>query len=314
MGLTNFPNGIFATPNIGGGNDYAGWWLGKKSWYVDDDRGSDGNVGNTPQKALKTIQKAINLSGAGDTIYLKPREVPTGTYSAHGYYTGTNIIANNQQGLAIIGTGRGGRGWGSNVQCAIEPDSASTDVTILVQSPCVSIENVMIKCVTSAAGAISANSNTNEAWGLTVSNCTFKDFKAVGQAVGTIDLHTIHWSTIQHCTFRESGVAINLASTYAITRGNVVRDCTFMGVVGEWSNDIRIGDCKSLEIDNCRFLHAVPTGGAPNKYIVPVGTTASGLVSNCYFGVDTVTIGDVLTIVDALSHAHCFGEGLTAMS
>lgn len=309
MGITNLKNGIYATPNLGGGgNDYASWF-GRTTWYVDDEDGLDTNPGIEPTKALKTIQKAIDKAGPSDTIYLKPREVPTGTYSAHGYYTGTNIIANDQQGLAIIGTGRGGRGWGSNVQCAIEPDSGSTDVTILVQSPCVSIENVMVKCVTNAAGGIAANSNTNEAWGLTVSNCTFKDFKAVGQAIGTIELHTIHWSTIQHCTFRESGTAINFASTYAITRGNVVRDCTFMGVASEWSNDIRIGDCKSLEIDNCRFLHAVPTGGAPNKYVVPVGTTASGLVSNCFFAVDTATVGDCITIVDALSNSHCWGEG-----
>ncbi len=288
-------NGMFGTP-----------------WFVDDDNGSDGSVGRNPNAGFKTIQKAIDMAGANDTIYLKPREVgglAYPGYSAHGYYSGTNVIAADQQGLAIIGTGSGDRGWGSNVQCAIEPDIGSTDVAILVQSPCVSIENVMVKCLTGANGAIRAVQDTAEAWGLTISNCSFKDFKATGLAIGTIDLHTIHWATIQHSIFREAGCAINFASTYALVKYPVVRDCTFTGVASEWSNDIRIGDVKSLEIDNCRFLHAVPTGGAPSKYVVPVGSTASGLVSNCFFAVDTATIGDVMTIVDALSNSHCYGEG-----
>jgi len=284
MPLTNFPNGINATPNLGGDSGAYDGRRGKNVWYVDDDDGgSDDDTGKNTTKGFKTIQKAINVAGAGDTIYLKPREITIGTNSSHGYYTGTNIIAADQQGLAIIGTGRGGRGIGMGVQCMIEPDSGSTDVSILVQSPGVSIENLGVKCVTGASGGIAATSATNEAYGLTVSNCFFKDFKATATAIGTINLRTIHWATIQHCIFREAGVAIHHQSDQAAVQGIVIRDCDFIGAAATWMSDIRIGDCKNLVIDNCRFQHALPSGGAPNVYVSMVGTSGTGMVSNCNF-------------------------------
>ncbi len=307
MTITAYPNGVSSFGGVVGPPNYAGWW-GTNVWFVDDDAGSDGNSGKDPAKAFKTIQKAIDLAGQQDTIFLKPRDISLTAHSSHGYYTGTNIIPTSQQGLAIIGTGRGGRGIGANVQCAVEPDSGSTDATFTVRSPGVSFENMMIKCVTDAGGAIAANVNTAQAYGLTVSNCFFKDFKTTGEAVGTISLYTIHWATIQHCIFREASQAIDVNSAYASVEGTVIRDCDFIGAASTWDADIRVGDCKKLVIDNCRFQHAVGTGGQQNIYINMVGTTGTGMVSNCTFSGTSETITAFATLKGTVLLSNCRGS------
>lgn len=44
--------------------------------YVDNERGDDAADGLSPEKALKSIAKAIELAEAGDTIHLKPSKSP----------------------------------------------------------------------------------------------------------------------------------------------------------------------------------------------------------------------------------------------
>lgn len=310
MAITKYPNGVSSFGGVVGPPNYAGWW-GKNVWFVNDDAGSDEHKGNDPEKALKTIQKAIDLAGPHDTIFLKPRKIAAAAYNTHGYYTGTNVIAADQQGLAIIGTGRGGRGIGMSVQCMIEPDSGSTDITMLVQSPGVSIENVGLKCVEDADGAISAYSVTNQAYGLTVSNCFFKDYKSISVLTGTIQLGTIHWATIQHCLFKEAGVAIHLLADQATIETTTIRDCDFVGAASTWSEDIRIGNVKNLTITDCRFAHAQPSGGphGANLYIDMVGTVGSGMVSNCTFAHNSDTLSDFMVLQGSVLNAHCWGNG-----
>lgn len=315
MGYTHYPNGItsMGMPIVGGAH-YAGMW-GNDIWFVDDDNGLDTNKGDLPTAGFKTIQKAITKAGPQDTIYLKAREVGGQAYpgySAHGYFTGTNIIPKDRQGLAIIGTGRGGGSIGMSLQCMIEPDSGTTDVGITVKSPGVSIENLGIKALAGSTGAIYANRGDGsdaQAWGLTVSNCFFKDFQTTISAKGTIHLDTIHWVTIQHCTFREAGIAINLLSQHTGIKEPIIRDCTFTGIASEWSSDIRLGDVKGIEIDNCRFLHAPPSGGDNVVgYIDVVGAAVSGLISNCYFSYAGTSLAATITLADVLVQAHCWGD------
>ncbi len=309
--MSTFPDMLrqFGGAPVGGG--YHGWW-GRDIWFVDDDSGSDGNSGQKPEKAFKTIQKAINSASLQDTIYLKPREIGGAAYpgySAHGYYTGTLSVPQGKAGLSIIGTGKG-VGIGSKVQVMIEPASGSTDSTLTVASPAFTIENCGLKAVTSATGAIVADrgaSVTTSAYGLTVSNCFFKDFKATGGSTGTINLISTHWSTIQHCIFREAGMAINLSSGLVKINGPVIRDCTFTGVASDWSVDIRVGDVKGIEIDSCRFLHATPTGGR-NIYIDNVGTAVSGIMSNLYFADTSATASNYFNIPDAIEYAGCWAN------
>ena len=254
MGYTNFPNGLtsFGVPLPAGGSFYAGWW-GTDIWYVDDENGSDtANTGKEPEDAFKTLQKAITSAGMHDTIFMKPREIETGaTHSAHGYYTGTNIIPADRTGLAIIGTGRG-IGLGSSVQCMIEPDASSGDEAITVRSVGVTIENVGVKAISSSNGGIFASLADGNAYGLTISNCFFKDYISDDGLHGSIDLDTIHWTTIQHCYFTQGGIGINHSSAITYVSNPVIKDCDFTGAAAKWEQDIYMQGTKEMVIDNCR--------------------------------------------------------------
>ena len=306
MSLTHFPNGITSFGGPVTANNFAGWW-GKDVYFVDDENGSDDNDGKSPTIAKATIQSAITASSIGDTIFLKPREIDTSIHSSHGYFTGTNIIPTGKTGLAIIGTGRG-IGIGSAVDCMIEPDASSTDTTITVQSPSVTIENVGIKAVASGSGAIYASASVAQAYGLTVSNCFFKDFLGASSSVGSIHLVTTHWTTIQHCYFKECGVAIHHNSAVAAVRNIVIKDCDFVGAAGDWGQDIRLGDVIEMVIDSCRFAHAQPTAGTRKMYIDMLGTGGTGMISNCRFGVAATTQATVANLKGTVLMSDAFGS------
>ena len=309
MGFTNFPNGAATMGRPIGASHYAGWW-GKDVWFVDDDGGSDTNDGKSPTKALKLIQTAVTRASYHDTIFLKPREIDETTHSDHGYYTGTVLIPTAKTGLAIIGTGRG-IGIGSAVQCMIEPAAGYTGGTITVQSPAVSIENVGVKAILGGTGAIYASVSTAQAYGLTVSNCFFKDYLGATSSVGSIHLVTTHWTTIQHCYFKEAGVAIHHNSAVAEVRYPIIRDCDFVGLPATWGQDIRLGAMDGLLIDNCRFNHAQPTAGARKVYIDCLDATATGMISNCTFAVDSAEITTLCNLGGTILNSNCFGADTT---
>jgi hypothetical protein len=44
-------------------------------------------------------------------------------------------------------------------------------------------------------------------------------------------------------------------------------------------------------------MHALPTGGSPNVYIVMVGTAGTGIISNCNISAASETIATNFTLV-----------------
>lgn len=93
MPLTHFPNGLssFGIPQIGS-NTYSVPGGNGAVWFVDAVNGSDGNSGQSPSEALKTIGKAHSLAGngTGDTIYVYP-----------GSYTENVVISKDY--ISLIG-------------------------------------------------------------------------------------------------------------------------------------------------------------------------------------------------------------------
>jgi len=68
MSLTNFPNGItsFGVPVFGSGSVFG------NTYFVDKTNGSDGDTGKEPERAFKTITKAVSVAGDNDTIIVAP--------------------------------------------------------------------------------------------------------------------------------------------------------------------------------------------------------------------------------------------------
>ena len=313
MTITEYPNGVssFGAPVMN--NKYAGWW-GNNIWFVDDIDGNIGNSGKTPTNAKKTIQQAINLAGPQDTIFVRPRNVTVGAYSGHGYITNvTSNIATGaaMQGLSIVGT-HSGLGIGANSQCALAPVAGLTPATVLVESPCVTIENFLIKTVTGqTGGAIGAVDSTNRSWGLTVNNCSFKNFITydTATAIGAIMLDNNHWTTIDNCTFRECYVGVNFGSSGGVIEGLYMNNCDFHGAAAKWDADIYMGDVKNIRITNCRFNHALPAVPAGEKlhYIVMAGTNGTGIICDCYFSLDSANVAANMTLAGTVLPAHCYG-------
>ena len=75
MTLTNFPDGIFATPNLGsnGRDAFAGTSpTGVQNiFYVDNTQGNDENDGLSPKSPRATIQSAVTSCGVNGVIYVK---------------------------------------------------------------------------------------------------------------------------------------------------------------------------------------------------------------------------------------------------
>lgn len=95
MGLTHFPNGISSMGVPMMGNAGHNICLGK-IWFVNGTSGSDGNNGELPTQAFKTIQKAITTqiaqtSSLGDIIYV-----------AAGNYLGEELSGNLTK-VSIVG-------------------------------------------------------------------------------------------------------------------------------------------------------------------------------------------------------------------
>lgn len=66
MAFTNFPNGVssMGVPVFGANQAVFG-----ASWFVDTERGSDGNSGKSTTKAFLTMSKALTTANTGDTVY-----------------------------------------------------------------------------------------------------------------------------------------------------------------------------------------------------------------------------------------------------
>ena len=106
MGLTRFPHGIMATPNLGGGG-YGGGSIFGKALFVNTATGNDGNVGNDIDKPKKTIQSAVSNAETNDTIYIAP-----------GVYTENVVTQDDRYARNVTVIGEGGAslpGWDGGV-------------------------------------------------------------------------------------------------------------------------------------------------------------------------------------------------------
>lgn len=102
MGLTHFPHGILATPNIGAGMVTQG-----SIYFVKPSSGSDGNIGTSPDTAFKTLAKALSAATANqnDVIYMFAES--NSAASCTDYQSTT--LDWNKDGVHLIGVNAGQR-------------------------------------------------------------------------------------------------------------------------------------------------------------------------------------------------------------
>jgi hypothetical protein len=283
MGLTNYPNGIFATPNVGG-EDFAGWF-GTDVFYVDGDDGNDDNDGSMSHP-FKTIQNGINSASSQDTIYIRVK-APDADASEPGTYVEDLSIPYGKHGLKLIGASQNYGVWGGP-----KIKNASATDLLDIKASNVHIANLQFNC-TRNSGTLGIHLDGNSG------------YTTAAGSVGTV---------IQNCMFKNSSAsygAINITGGY----GSVIRDCSFYNAVrGVWISSGTL-PCNNHRIINCDFLSN--NGAAIAEHIViAAGLHVDWTIRDCTFGLATnpIEIGDNTTGVIANCYFNNGSSGMTAAS
>lgn len=290
--LTNFPNGIFATPNLGG--NVLGMFSGTNTWFVDGDYGSDANSGTSPDEAMKTIQAAVTKAAAdGGIVYIKTMDMAAGATDPSNYAEAVTIPAGSSK-MALIGIGNG------RVQCGlpqIKPGGAAHTWAITVNAPGCLIANLGING-NSAAGApinggVLLNSNgatgTISATGTTITNCHFKN--CAGTTV--TDCRTggaIDWTANGDCwqvlikgnRFYKNVCDICLKGTSnSVPQDVVIQDNIFSGPTASVDTNVYIAGGSGMTgviVDNNTFGALGTLGSAVVKRLISA-TGCTGIFS-----------------------------------
>ena len=317
--LTNFPNGILATPNLGGGNEYAGLF-GTGVLFVDGVLGGDGNDGSS-EAPLATIQKAINNSSAYGTIYVRPK------YPLQGVNQGQpNVYAENLTipitltGLKIIGVADARDPYFGP---KIKPANTAANV-ITVNASGVVLENLCImNQPLSTAGVFLSwmGSTYNQtptvdashvlyagSCGAQIRNCEFREGTTMATGGASIVIRGGYQSTIEGCTFiaGANAQAIQYGDDISPSRGHKIINCDFMDYNGAVAtNYITFGTGlhAGCLVKNSTF------GKATN--FITVKTGATGIIANCQFDDLVATLanstGKVTVPIGTMSVVGCTG-------
>lgn len=312
MGGYNFGSGVptwNGVPMIGISSPgiIPGLWS-KHVLFVDGDNGSDGNHGISPQKAFKTIQKAIDMATLEDTIYIRPMYTALGwdTLYQNGaglgtltgtYVENTSVTALTKNGLSIIGTGNGTGVTGKAVQMGGVVSVVSP--TIDIKSPFVNVENINFAWKAAQATTASpvirviSEGTTGYAFGCSIINC---GFEISNNAEGTIRNDGAFGMTIEGCTFRNVKVSIYLASLdHTIDCVYIRRNVFMASAVTNISGCIVAGTVYNLNILDNKFNHGTPNATGYKKYIYCAGVVSGGVQGNM-FGVTGSSLGAINTL------------------
>ena len=311
MGLTHFPHGLIGFPNIGGGS-FDGMRANSQVLFVDGDNGSNGNMGLAPDDAFATIQQALTVAGAWDTIYVFDK-LP-GTYGEDTVkYTENLYTLKTQTGLKIIGaTAIRGRPVRT---CSIYGVSGVASPVLDVRNACLTLENLRFGVNTSTTYGVFATDGEDSvryAFNPIIYNCRFAGFTNAGAAIRGVGLQGLQ---IYRSTFAGNYISINAVSsantmTDVIIEGNLFSSTNVAPT--EISADIVIdlqGSGYIAIIDN-NFAHLLPTGGT-NRYI-SVADVREGIITGNNLGHSaTLTAGTTGTGIVCPANVgrgmnHCF--------
>lgn len=290
MGITRFPRGIQATPNLGGGR-LAEIFQSENIWFVDGDVSGDG-TGGSPTQGVAKISTAIGLASRGAVIYVKPKLTAT---SSQSYYQDDVVIAVSKPGMSIIGAGGGIPSAQSGVQ--LKPLTLTGNL-IDVNAANTTIENMRLTLTGGTAGskasiisAITVAANAALPSGLVVRGCRFendKDHPTIESSTviyGSIALGTTNDTVIEDNIFYNClGGIVHQLST-GTTHGLTIRNNIFSGVTTGRDADILMNWAGwGLSITGNFFLDGLPAhdGGGTLRFI-KVADAGTGIIANNFF-------------------------------
>lgn len=262
----------------------------KSIYWVDGDNGSNGMSGRTPGKAVKTIQKGVDLAREGGIVKVLPKT--PGIWDPEGYAE-TVIIPYTKPLLQIIGVGTGST-LGGMPHMAI---GAGSTAMITVKAPGCRISGLSITGTSSTGGGIllDDDGSTKAAYGTTIDHCYF--YECLGSAAAATG-GGIMWSA-------DGGAwQVRILDNYFMScRGGIVlkgtaqsrpTDILIQGnKFASWVNteidiDIDLGNgsgAQGVVVDSNKFATVDVPGyagaGATARYMDLTG--CEGIVSNNHF-------------------------------
>lgn len=293
MGLTNFPNGVFATPLVGAGR-LADMFQSGNIFFVDGTNGSASNTGKTVDNAVALPSTAVGLATREGIIYVRPK---TTTASAQTYYVDNIVIPKTKPCLSIVGAGYPGC-TSSQTGVQIKP-STVTDHLIDVRGAGLLLENMRLTLTGGTADTlkciVNAVHDTSQLYisaGLTIRGCRIENDKnhpAFGATTTTaaVGLGSCREVTIENNVFYNCLGAIAMGTTSGNSINLMIRNNHFGGVTTGRDCDIafNLGASYNMQILGNTFADGLPAhvGGGTGRFISIVGATATGLVAGNYF-------------------------------
>jgi len=292
MTLTNFPNGIssFGIPQIGG-MPFGG---NSKVWFVNPRTGSDGNRGDSPSRAVKTLAKAQSLATAdrNEVVFM----IAEGNSAADTTDYQSAALDWAKDGVHLVGVNAGGN---VGMRSRIAQLSTATNVDNLLT---VSANNCLIANIHVFHGVADATSKV--AVSVTGDhnhfvNCHFAgighadmdsadncSLAVTGGSENLFEGCTIGLDTIARGTAANSELRLETGATR-----NTFRNCIFPTYAEAAGHQFLIVPTNGLDrwtlFENCAFIN-MPTGTASGTtmteaFDVTGGGSPDGLIllRNC---------------------------------
>jgi len=289
MGISRFPHGIFATPNLGS-YPLTCWKYGSRAWFVDGDLGGSGD-GKSPDRAFLTITEAYNVASQYDTIYIITKAPNTSADS--GKYYANLTIPITKPGLTFVGVGvpTGGR---MVRMCGWYGVSGTASPVITAVGEGLGLENIKLNQNTSntyGVYGLQDGGATSDSSGFTAWNCRFGG----SASYAAIYLTALQGATIRECDFVSCVTGVDWRSAAATAAELLIEDCRFSVTAPTGAASVKADiyvytqGSMSMIINRCLFNHLIPSGGSPNRWIWAGSDVINGLVSNCMFAGENST-------------------------
>lgn len=281
--ITNFPNGVssFGIPLSGTLPLVLGASGSGTVWFVDANRGSDGNDGQSTDSAFATIEKAVAMASSGDTIGLS-------TATSHTLTGGLALTASR---LNFVGLDFNGR----QVQQGAKVQVTSGANAYVLKNTGVRNSFTNIKFIQSSTDATALTVVQDGGEGTLWANCSF-----VFGVVNNLDETTAHEflagsdsATYVNCTFGADTLLTSAARSVfhidQVTSGqefksNILENCNFIiSSSSSTATFVRldaVGDILFTNIfKNCTFIASVDSAGG--AAIAEASQTGTSTVKGC---------------------------------
>ena len=261
MGLTNYPNGIFATPNLPGSAGIPP--TTGNIFFVNSNAGTRGD-GKSPDQALATIDAAINMCTAdkGDQIWVMPGHAET-------IAAATSLVPDTA-GVAIYGLGN------ANEKPVLTFSATGSQIDVTGSGTVIS----GLKFLSSiTAVTIGIDIGVDD---VVIENCEFNWDDTGDDFAIMIDVDSFDRTIIRNCKFIAEEVAgcneaIRLDDALCVE----IIDCWFTGDFTIAMIYTASGDtaCTGLVIKDCYGYNCDATLGAN----IDLNKDSTGVISGCRF-------------------------------